>query len=215
MQKYKDLIVKFNSSAEAISALVKIGAACHTSDFHYSEEIEKMFQTDDHISHIHVTISGLPEAIMLVSADDSSIRVLNIIPFNKSCDEIEKDVYNQIVDRFHDIIINPLFPNQDVIVTEDNTTMRDIIPNSYEALNRWVNCPGAPHAPFSHQFDLEKWFEFLCKLHKSHEELSSGDLELWLLEDKQWDEEIVNKTIVRYETERDLLKYYDKYSCND
>ena len=91
-------------------------------------------------------------------------------------------------------------------------SIQDIIPKSFQKLNRWTHCPGAPDHPFVHQFDLELWFDFICALHTNGEELSSGDLEQWLMDDNGWDEDVVTDTIIRYETERDLLNRKGNYS---
>lgn len=210
MKKYKDLTVYCGSFENALKGIVAIGEWCRQKPFTYSEKIEKMYQMDDRMNHILVELPNLPTAVMLVVASDNQIKVLNIVPFNHSCEHIEKGVYNQMIDAFNETVIQPLFSNNFTIeCSKDELSINEIIPQSYDALHRWVHCPGAPNSPFIHQYDLELWFEFLCQLHINEEELSSGDLEQWLLEDNGWEENIVTDAIVRYETERDLLYYYD------
>lgn len=217
MKKYKDLIVHTGSFEKALLGIVAIGEKCQQHQyFKYSEEIEQMYQADDRMNHILVELPNVPSAVMLVFASEADIKVLNIVPFNHSCDRIEKDVYNHIVDTFNEMIVQPLFAaSYQIECTKDELSIQEFIPRSYEALYRWTHCPGAPNSPFTHQFDLEKWFDFLCALHTNGEELSSGDLEQWLLEDNEWNEEVVSDAIIRYETERDLLNYYDsRYGRN-
>lgn len=213
MKKYKDLTVHTGSFEEARQGIVTIGEKCQQHQyFKYSEDIEKMYQADDRMNHILVELPNVPSAVMLVFASEADIKVLNIVPFNHSCDHIEKDVYNHIVDTFNEMIITPLFYEIYTIdCTKDEVSIQDLIPKSFQELYRWTNCPGAPENPFVHQFDLELWFDFLCALHTNGEELSSGDLELWLQEDNDWDEEVVTDAIIRFETERDLLNYYDSH----
>lgn len=212
MKKFKELIVKCNSREDAIARLVEVGQKCKQPPFGYSEEIEKLYDHNDKLDHIHVTLEGLPEAILLLYASEDKLKVINIVPFNHSCDQIEKDVYNQIVTAFEEMIIRPLFHERYTIVsTQEEITMPEIIPNSYDSLYAWVNSPGAPHSPFSHKFDLERWFHFLCTLHVNGEELTTGELEQWLIEECHWNEDIVEQTIIRYETELDLLGYYDRF----
>ena len=98
---------------------------------------------------------------------------------------------------------------KEIVKTDDMMKMESLIPKTFEYLNRWTHCPGAPNFPFGHQNDLEMWFLFLCKLRVNHETLSSGDLEQWLTDDLHWENEVVTDTIIRYETEVALLEYYD------
>lgn len=93
-------------------------------------------------------------------------------------------------------------------ITSGDYTLEEIIPNSVDALNRWVHSPGAPNVPFSHQLDLERWFDFLCQMIRNKEELESGKLEQWLLEEIKWPDDIIDETILKYEEEIDLLDYY-------
>ena len=55
------------------------------------------------------------------------------------------------------------------------------------------------------------WFQFLCELKISHEALSSGDLEQWLVDELHWENNVVTDTIIRYETELALLNLYVLY----
>lgn len=212
MKKFKELIVKCNNHSNAIACLSEVGNKCQQSPFGYSEEIEKLYEQNDKLDHIHVTLDGVPEAILLLYVSEDKLKVINIVPFNHSCDQIEMDDYNRIVSEFEKMIIRPLFEGRyPIISTKEEITMQEIIPNSFKSLNSWVHSPGAPQRPFSHQFDLERWFNFLCTLHINGEELTSGELEQWLTEECHWSEDIVEQTIIRYETERDLLGYYDHF----
>lgn len=212
MKKYKDLIIDCGSEEDAILGLEAIKERCNGKPFSYSEEVEKMYDVDEHLLHILVEIPETPSAILLVVANDTKIKVINIVPFKHSCDHIKKDIYNHIVDTFNDMVIIPIFSEKYKIdCTKEEVSIQEIIPKSFQILNRWTHCPGAPDHPFVHQFDLELWFDFICALHTNGEELSSGDLEQWLKDDNGWGEDVVTDTIIRYETERDLLNYYDSY----
>ena len=212
MRKYKDLTVHCGSDEAALLGLVAIEERCNSKPFSYSEEMETMYEANDHLLHILVEIPETPSAILLVFANDAKIKVINIVPFQHSCDHIEKNIYNHIVDTFTDKLITPLSPGKYIIeCTKEEVATQAIIPKSFQELNRWVTCPGAPKCPFSHPNDLHRWFDFICALHTNGEELSSGDLEQWLMDDNGWDEDVVTDTIIRYETERDLLNYYDSH----
>ena len=212
MKKYKDLIIDCGSDEAALLGLLAIKERCNGKPFSYSEKVEKMYDVDEHLLHILVEISETPAAILLVFANDAKIKVINIVPFQHSCDYIEKDIYNHIVDTFNDMVITPLFSEKYKIdCAKEELSIQEIIPKSFQELNRWVTCPGAPNNPFSNLNDLHRWFDFICALHTNGEELSSGDLEQWLKDDNGWEEDVVTDTIIRYETERDLLNYYDSH----
>lgn len=209
MKKFKDITVFCGDEATAISELKRIEDACVIPEFKYDEEVEKMYEPDDKMAHILATVSNRPQAVLLVWADKGNIRVINVVPFNRSVFRIEVDDYNAIIDEFYSKIVKPVVGERHkVIVTSGNYTLEDIIPQSFPALVKWTKSPGAPHAPFSHQFDLERWFEFLCQMVRNDETLESGKLEQWLREELSWPEDIIEETILKYEEEIDLLDYY-------
>lgn len=208
MKKFKDLTICTGNDANAIEALVQIQDSCSGSPFLYGEEIEKLYAPNDHIAHVVAKIPNLPEAVLIVFANDACVKVLNIVPWERSTDRLTKTEYNAILDTFVEQVINPLFLNNySIIVTSDEVSMRDLIPKSFEALNSFVNCPGN-QSPFSHPLDRERWFDFICTLTTTGEYLSTGDLELFLLEDEGWPIELVEDVIGRYEDATDLLNYY-------
>lgn len=208
MKKFKDLTISTANDADAIDALVQIQDACKGSPFLYGEDIEKQYAPNDHIAHIVAKISNLPEAVLIVFANDAAVKVLNIVPWKQSTNRLTKTEYNAILDIFAEKVITPLFHDKyEIVITPDEVSMRDIIPESFESLNSFVNCPGK-QSPFSHPLDRERWFEFICSLTTTGEYLSAGDLELYLLEDEGWDLELVEDVIGRFEDATDLLNYY-------
>lgn len=209
MKKYKDITIHCGSDSVAIAELVRIEDACNTPEFGYSEEVENMYEPDDKMAHILVTIKGMPQAVLLAWVNEGNIRVINIVPFKSSTFRIEIEEYNVIIDEFYHKIVQPTIGNKyPIVLTSGNYTLQEIIPLSFDALQKWTKSPGAPHAPFSHQFDLERWFEFLCQMTENRETMESGQLEQWLREELKWPEDIIDKTILKYEEEIDLLDYY-------
>lgn len=213
MKRYKDVTIICGSDAAALQELVNIKNACVIPEFRFDEEVEKMYEPDDKMAHILVSIQELPQAVLLAWVDEGNIKIINIVPFNHSVFRIEIEDYNRIIDEFNSKVIAPTICGRyEVIVTSGDYSIQDIIPKSFDALNRWTHSPGAPNAPFSHQLDLERWFEFLCQMIRNREEIPSGHLEQWLNEEMKWPEEIVTKTIQKYEEEISLLHYYVKNS---
>lgn len=209
MKRYKDLTIVCGSDAVALQELVNIESACIIPEFRFDDAVEKMYEPDDKMAHILVTIQGLPQAVLLAWVNEGNIKVINVVPFNHSVFRIEIEDYNRIIDEFNSKIISPTLRGRcEVIVTSGDYTLQNIIPKSYDALNRWAHSPGAPNAPFSHQLDLERWFEFLCKMVDNNESMDSGKLEQWLCEEMKWSEDVIRETILKYEEETDLLDYY-------
>lgn len=212
MIKFKDLIIYCDSETQALEELVAIERFCSKGNFRYDEEVEKMYEQNDELAHILCTLPNTPQAIVLVYANQCTLSVINIVPFKHSTSQLTYDEYNRIIDAFFDEVVFPLFNDKHkIFVSPAVISIKDTIPKSFQFLERWVNCPGAPNYPFSHSNDLHLWFDFLIALSDNGETLSSGDLEQWLIEDMEWDEDVVNDTIIRYETEIDLLKYYGQH----
>lgn len=210
MNVFEELSVRFSSECEALEEMHKMGSKCANGDFVHDEELEKQYMYDDKVIRIIARIPTLPDALVILYANDDQVEISNIIPYNKSVDTIKRDVYNKIVDEFYAQIIKPMYDGvKEIVKTDDMVKMESLIPKTFEYLNRWTHCPGAPNSPFGHQNDLKMWFLFLCKLRVNHETLSSGDLEQWLTDDLHWENEVVTDTIIRYETEVALLEYYD------
>lgn len=213
MKRYKKLTIVCGNDANAIKELVNIENACVIPEFKYDEEIEKLYEPDDKMAHILVSIDDLPKAILLAWANEGNIKIINIVPYNRSVFRIEVDVYNAIIDEFYSKIVRPIIRERYIVeITSGEYSLQEIIPNSFNALVRWTKSPGAPNAPFSHQFDLERWFEFLSQMTRNHETMESGQLEQWLREELKWPENVIEETILKYEEEIDLLDYYENRS---
>ncbi len=212
MKKYKDLVIHIGTDSQAIEALVQVEDYCIEAPFEYSEEIEKRYMPDDKMAHILVNLPGIPQAVLLLWVNEGKLKVINVVPNDGNVFKLTKDQYNLIVDEFEKQIILPLYGEKyEIEKSQDEVSISETIPHSFDSLTRWASCPGAPNSPFTHPNDLELWFEFLCQLRRTGESLSSGDLELWLREDQNWSAEVVEDTIIRYETEIELLDYYDRH----
>lgn len=212
MKKFIDLRIKCDFDESSLFVLSTIKEYCETGSFIYSKELESQYECNDHTLRIKTLLANIPTSMIILYAHDDIVQIVNIVPIDKTTSILTKEQYNSIVRSFSQDIIIPLFENKFIIdVSKEDVDIKEIIPKSYNALYQWVNCPGAPNNPFSHYNDLHRWFNFICQLHDSEENLSSGDLEQWLSEDNGWPEEIVTETIIRFETETDLLNYYDSH----
>ena len=190
-----------------------IKTQCNNEPFIYDERIDNEYVVDEGLLRIHATIVGLPEALLVLSKDKSEIKVINIIPYKRSTIRLTKEQYNSILDEFYARVIKKVCKECNISYPEGYYTMESLIPYSYDKLIKWVNT-SASQEPFIHNNDLHKWFDFVIDLVKNNEsdKLSSSDLESWLEEEKHWNEDVIEDTILHYEHDIELLQYYgNKY----
>lgn len=213
MIRYKDLTVICKNESQANVLFIKIKEQCNTTPFVYDEKIDKMYSQDEGIIRIHASVNSMPDTLLILSKNKAEIKVINIIPYKKSTIRLTKEEYNNILDEFYEKIISKMCAEFDVLYPEGEYTMESLIPDSYNKLVKWVN-NSATQEPFIHSNDLHRWFDFVIDLIKNKEfdSLSSSDLESWLEEEKHWNEDVIEETILHYEHDIELLQYYgNKY----
>ena len=208
MQRFRKITIHCENENAAVEMLQTISSACNQPPFEYEKDDERFFK--DKTIRIISTHSYTTEAVIIVIASGSDVKVINIIPHKHSVFRIDKNEYNTIMDYFKTEVIDKVVKGQNIDFPPGEYTMESLIPNSYQQLESWANCP-APEAPFSHQSDLYLWFDFVIALVRNNErnKLSSGDLEQWL-EEKKWDEEVIEEAILHYEHDTDLLEHYNQ-----
>lgn len=207
MQRFRKITIHCENENAAVEMLQTIASACNQQPFVYEKDDERFIK--DKTIRIISTHAYTTEAVIIVIASGSDVKVINIIPHKRSVFRIDKNEYNTIMDYFKKEVIDEIVKDKAIDFPPAEYTMESLIPKSYQQLDRWASCPGAPDAPFSHQSDLNRWFDFVIALFLNDErdKLSSGDLEQWL-EEKRWDEEVIEETILHYEHDTDLLNYF-------
>lgn len=208
MQRFRNITIHCENEDAAMQMLQEIMSACNQPPFVYEKDDARL-QYDKTIRIIS-THNYTSEAVIIVIASGSDVKVINIIPHKRSVFRIDKNEYNTIMDYFKTEVIDKVVKDKEIVFPPAEYTMESLIPKSYQQLERWATCPGAPNAPFSHPNDLNRWFDFVLALFRNDErdKLSSGDLEQWL-EEKNWDEEVIEETILHYEHDTDLLDYFN------
>lgn len=208
MQRYRTLTIHCGNADAATQMLQKIILECNIPPFVYEKD-DKRLQYDKTIRIIS-TYPNLPEAIIVVIVSDNNVKIINIVPHKKSVFRIEKNEYNTIMRYFKEKIIDKIVSEDRIDFPPAEYSMESLIPQSFKELVTWVNCSDS-NAPFSHPLDLNRWFDFVIALQMNSESdnLSSGDLEQWL-EEKNWDEEVIEETILNYEHDTELLNYFRK-----
>ena len=84
MNVFKELSVRFSSECEALEEMHKIGNKCANGDFVHDEELEKLYMHDDKVIRIIARIPTLPDALVILYANDDQVKISNIVPYNKS-----------------------------------------------------------------------------------------------------------------------------------
>ena len=207
MQRFRNITIHCENENAALEMLQTIASACNQPPFIYEKDDERFLK--DKTIRIISTHAYTTEAVIIVIASGPDVKVINVIPNKRSVFRIDKNEYNTIMEYFKNEVIDKVVKDLNIDFPPAEYTMESLIPKSYQKLERWATCPGAPDAPFSHPSDQNLWFAFVIALVTSHErdKLSSGDLEQWL-EERKWDEEVIEETILHFEHDTDLIKTY-------
>lgn len=209
MKRFRELTIHCTNHKEAITLLHKVEAYCDAEPFVFNREVRNQYSPDDNMTHILSSVQGTPKSVIIIFASEEKLKIINIVPYKHSVSQIKKDDYNRIIEEFGKKI-EPLIADGNLMeITPADYTMSVIIPKSYKKLKAWVNCP-ASQSPFAHQSDLHLWFDFIIALIDNDEDLTSGDLELWLREELKWNEDLIEETVLHFEHDKDLLNYYER-----
>ncbi|MDO6814007.1 hypothetical protein [Tenacibaculum soleae] len=212
MKTFKEL--KIISEPEKLSTLVVKLQTVDLDRFLYNSEktldYAKMIgkKSDQVLTFESPEIRGAVAYVWLV-ADENELKITNITP-NKS-GQLSIEQYNSILDEFNDIIIKQNIDNQyQVIISSDSKTIIDYAGLKVsEKLQVWINSANKSTLN-THPLDFQRWASFLISAHKNQSELTSVQLEKYLIEEIGIpDDELVNKIAIDYEYGRDLLKEYD------
>lgn len=213
MRKFQQLRVKGSHVylLDLISRLKNTNAKTFVYQPKKTEEYAKGIFHD--VAEVAVFKSPLKryfESFVWLAVTDNRLWVANITSSINSNLGITN--YNIVFNAFFADVIRPLLtPEDDVIITGENVSIRDLMSErSATALETWESwCDKS--APTSHPNDEERWFDFVCSIAEEEREFSPSDLEKWLSEDKEWPlgfREEIEELCLQYENEVRLLKYY-------
>lgn len=159
---------------------------------------------------VKIKANGLPVSNMVlgVYSEGKGVSILNIVPLPESgVSHIDIETYNKILDLFKDDVFQDIHNrhNNSIETNNEDYTIQEIIPRSFDKLNRWLN--GFPLS--SHEFDTNRWYDFVIALHKTGESLPLDTLGKYVEERYGWEEKDITKMELRLESHLDLLEYYD------
>lgn len=149
-------------------------------------------------------------AFVWLIIDERGLRITNITP-NKS-GQLSIEQYNAIIDSFYEKVIKPNIDNDyQVVLSTDTKTIVDYAGKEVaDKLLIWIKSANKSTLN-THPLDFERWASFLITAHENDSELTTTQLERFLIEEiRISDEKLVTKILNDYEYGRDLLDEYDK-----
>ena len=173
-------------------------------------EAEQQVGQPDYICFRHASEPGARLWIAPRAGDALELYVSNVVPIDRR--ELRTDEYNAIVLAFHDEVALRACRDLGVDVTlgPDVLSIRQwLSPATADLLLRFTRLANRDTGS-SHPHDRERWFSFICAVHRDHAPLSSGDLQQWLEEDDGWGHTRAATLASQYECARALLEAYDR-----
>ena len=179
--------------------------------------IEKSYKTTRKSSFVnrdtllvYINVEGLPYSRIVICAqsDEDCISIVNIVPMPESGEShIKPEIYNILLDTFASDVLKPFSDTNgnEIKTNNEDYSIEDIIPQSFCKLDRWLSA----YPLSSHQFDTNRWYDFVISLHEKGESLSLDTFGKYLKERCGWDEDDINRMELRLESHLDLLEYYD------
>lgn len=179
--------------------------------------IEKAYKTKRHSSFvnrdtliIYINVDGLPYSRIVICAqsDEGCISIVNIVPMPESGEShLKPEIYNKLLDSFASDVLKPFSDTNgnEIKTNNEDYSIEDIIPQSFCKLDIWLS----DYPLSTHQFDTNRWYDFVISLHETGEYLSLEAFGKYLKERCGWDEDDINRMELRLESHLDLLEYYD------
>lgn len=207
MKRYRDCTILCNKNQNAEQLMQEVETTSISKG--YKVERTSSLVNNDALL-VTIKIKGLPASTIVlgVYSEGKGVSILNIVPLTESgVSHIDIETYNKILDIFKDDVFQEIHNRHynSIETNKEDYTIQEIIPKSFDKLNQWLN--GYPLS--SHQFDTNRWYDFVIALHKSGESLPLDTLENYVKERCRWKEEDITKMELRLESHLDLLEYYD------
>lgn len=151
------------------------------------------------------------EATIWMVINETKLRISNIV--SRKISYLGKDLYNTIITDFHNSFVSKFIPNNfRVNLTSSEVSIEELANlETAEKLIKWEALCN-PSSGNSHPYDRERWFDFIRTAVDTDSELTVGDLEQWLTEEKNWvndeDDGLTERIVIDFEYGVDLLRYY-------
>ena len=206
MKRYRDCTILFNKNQNTVQLKQEVENTSISKGYKV-ERNSSLVNNDTLLVNIK-NIDPASTIVLGVYFEGKGVSILNIVPLPESgVSHIDIETYNKILDKFKDDVFQDIHErlNNSIDTNKEDYTIEEIIPKSFEKLNRWLN--GFPLS--SHQLDTNRWYDFVIALHKSGESLPLDTLGNYVKERYRWSEADITKMELRLESHLDLLEYYD------
>ena len=210
MKRYRDYKIELLNYDDAMSLMAEVVSKA-TSIGLENIDNNRGKGTFDNYSAFVVCLPELPKVRLMLSVCQCEgkwlLSIVNIIPTSDSgFSSLDKGGYNQILQYFVDNVLGPVNAGRYVVCTnEENYTLEELIPRSWDKFKMWVEAFPLSH----HPHDEDRWMDFVISLYRNSEHLSISDFEEWLKENKQWAYEDIDYFSSRLEYGIELLGKYN------
>ena len=207
MKRYRDCTIVCNKNQNTWQLMQEVENTIISKGYKF-ERTSSLVNNDTLL--VKIKANGLPASnkVLGVFSEGKGVSILNIVPLPESgVSHIDIETYNKILDLFKDDVFQDIQnrQNNSIETNTEDYTIQEIIPKSFDKLNRWLN--GYPLS--SHQLDTNRWYDFVIALHATGESLPLDTLGKYVEERYGWEEKDISKMELRLESHLDLLEYYD------
>ena len=208
MKRFKDCVLLCKPGQELEELLNIVRKQCDNVGFR--NEINTSFTENDIVlAYVDFREYPVSKIVLHASEDRNGIAIINIVPLsNSGVFELGISTYNAILNRFKEMVFVPIANDLGNLIEEDEEdyTVEDIIPKSYQKLNTWLS-----FYPLSrHPNDEHRWYDFLIALVENNEHIGSGVLSEYIREKCHWSDKDLYDLELRFESQIDLLEYYNR-----
>lgn len=214
MKKFIELEIR--NSEEKLVELLNLLKASETNKWKFERKLTKDYSLNISISEEKVACfkansTKYFDATIWFAIIDGVLKVSNIV--SRKVPYLGKDIYNLTVTDFYEEFVSKYVEgNFKINLTSNEVTIEEIANKATaDKLKKWESLCNRSTGN-SHPYDRERWFDFIKTAVDTNSNLTVGDLEQWLTEERNWfmDEEnsITERIVLDFEYGIDLLKYY-------
>lgn len=160
--------------------------------------------------------SKLYDALVCVVVDNKTLTIANII--SDKYFSLGKERYNEVITAFFNEFLKEEFLGTlKVNMSKPNQSLEELVnKETAAALIKWEALCNHGDGGLCHQFDRERWFDFVITAVRTLSPIDLDILEQWLVEEKNWptsgneEDDRTERLLLDFEYGKDLIEYYEK-----
>jgi len=214
MKKFIDLDI-ISDETSLIHLLDKLKAS-ETNKWSFEKKLSKDYAAnisldENRVACFKANSTRYFEATIWIAINETKLWISNIV--SRKISYLGKDLYNIILTDFYNDFVSKYIPNDFTVnLTSSDVSIEEIANiETAEKLIKWEALCN-PSTGNTHPNDRERWFDFIRTAVDTDSELTVGDLEQWLTEEKNWiideDNSLTERIVIDFEYGVDLLRYY-------